>query len=328
MRSLDDIAQEYEFLEGDERYRLLIELGRELDDMPEALKTDSTLVRGCSASVWVYPTGEADKLHFLADSNAAITKGIVALVIATVQGKPASEVAAMDIAAALEPFDLDIAEGELVSIIGPSGCGKSTLLRIIAGLEEPTSGKIVLGTAGLKRPVGFVFQDAVLLPWKTVAENIRFPLDTSGVQRSQSEEKVRELIKLVGLEGFENSLPKQLSGGMKQRAAIARALADDPPILLMDEPFSAVDLLTRETLNDELSRIWQQTGKTILLVTHSVEEAAYLGTKVMVMSPRPGRLKKTIEVGLPLPRDENIRRSAAYLDLVSELRNMMREMTE
>ena len=229
---------------------------------------------------------------------------------------------------ALEPFDLDIAEGELVSIIGPSGCGKSTLLRIIAGLEEPTSGKIVLGTAGLKRPVGFVFQDAVLLPWKTVAENIRFPLDTSGVQRSQSEEKVRELIKLVGLEGFENSLPKQLSGGMKQRAAIARALADDPPILLMDEPFSAVDLLTRETLNDELSRIWQQTGKTILLVTHSVEEAAYLGTKVMVMSPRPGRLKKTIEVGLPLPRDENIRRSAAYLDLVSELRNMMREMTE
>ena len=229
---------------------------------------------------------------------------------------------------ALEPFDLEIAEGELVSIIGPSGCGKSTLLRIIAGLEEPTSGKIVLGTAGLKRPVGFVFQDAVLLPWKTVAENIRFPLDTSGIQRSQSEEKVRELIKLVGLEGFENSLPKQLSGGMKQRAAIARALADDPPILLMDEPFSAVDLLTRETLNDELSRIWQQTGKTILLVTHSVEEAAYLGTKVMVMSPRPGRLKKTIEVGLPLPRDENIRRSAAYLDLVSELRNMMREMTE
>ena len=229
---------------------------------------------------------------------------------------------------ALEPFDLEIAEGELVSIIGPSGCGKSTLLRIIAGLEEPTSGKIVLGTAGLKRPVGFVFQDAVLLPWKTVAENIRFPLDTSGVQRSQSEEKVGELIKLVGLEGFENSLPKQLSGGMKQRAAIARALADDPPILLMDEPFSAVDLLTRETLNDELSRIWQQTGKTILLVTHSVEEAAYLGTKVMVMSPRPGRLKKTIEVGLPLPRDENIRRSAAYLDLVSELRNMMREMTE
>jgi NitT/TauT family transport system ATP-binding protein len=199
---------------------------------------------------------------------------------------------------ALEPFSLEIAEGELVSIIGPSGCGKSTLLRIIAGLEEPTSGNIALGTADLKRPVGFVFQDAVLLPWKTVAENIRFPLDTSGVPRSQSDEKVRELIKLIGLEGFENALPKQLSGGM-----------------------------TRETLNDELSRIWQQTGKTILLVTHSVDEAAYLGTKVMVMSPRPGRLKKTIEVDLPLPRDEHTRRSAEYLDLVSELRNMMREMT-
>lgn len=227
---------------------------------------------------------------------------------------------------ALEPFSQHIAEGEFVSIIGPSGCGKSTLLRIIAGLETPSSGEIRLGTADLKRPVGFVFQDAVLLPWKTVAENIRFPLDTSGVARAESDRKVEELITLVGLEGFQNSLPKQLSGGMKQRAAIARALADDPPILLMDEPFSAVDLLTRETLNDELSRIWQRTGKTILLVTHSVEEAAYLGTKVMVMSPRPGRLKRTIDVGLPSPRDERTRRSAQYLDLVSELRIMMREM--
>ena len=228
---------------------------------------------------------------------------------------------------ALEPFSLTIKQGEFVSIIGPSGCGKSTLLRIIAGLETPTSGRIVLGTSGLKRPVGFVFQDAVLLPWKTVAENIRFPLETSGVPRSQSDKKVQELIDLVGLAGFEGSLPKQLSGGMKQRAAIARALADDPPILLMDEPFSAVDLLTRETLNDELSRIWQATGKTILLVTHSVEEAAYLGTRVMVMSPRPGRLKKTFEVDLPLPRSEDSKRSPQFLDLVDELRQMMREMT-
>lgn len=229
---------------------------------------------------------------------------------------------------ALEPFSQQIDEGEFVSIIGPSGCGKSTLLRIIAGLETPTSGKIALGTSGLKRPVGFVFQDAVLLPWKTVAENIRFPLDTSGVPRSQSDRKVQELIDLVGLAGFESSLPKQLSGGMKQRAAIARALADDPPILLMDEPFSAVDLLTRETLNDELSRIWQKTGKTILLVTHSVEEAAYLGTRVMVMSPRPGRLRKTFDVDLPLPRGEATKRSPAFLDLVGELRTMMREMTQ
>ncbi|WP_319484936.1 ABC transporter ATP-binding protein [uncultured Cohaesibacter sp.] len=228
---------------------------------------------------------------------------------------------------ALEPLDQMINEGEFVSIIGPSGCGKSTLLRLIANLEAPTSGRVTLETAGLKRPVGFVFQDAVLLPWKTVAENIRFPLDTSGVPRKQADEKVNELVELVGLKGFEKSLPKQLSGGMRQRAAIARALADDPPILLMDEPFSAVDLLTRETLNDELSRIWQKTGKTILLVTHSVEEAAYLGSRVMVMSPRPGRLKATYEVDLPLPRGECTKRDPKFLDLVSELRTLMREMT-
>ncbi|WP_321448871.1 ABC transporter ATP-binding protein [uncultured Cohaesibacter sp.] len=228
---------------------------------------------------------------------------------------------------ALEPLDQQINEGEFVSIIGPSGCGKSTLLRLIASLEAPTSGSVTLETANLKRPVGFVFQDAVLLPWKTVAENIRFPLDTTGVSRMQANEKVAELVELVGLKGFEKSLPKQLSGGMRQRAAIARALADDPPILLMDEPFSAVDLLTRETLNDELSRIWQKTGKTILLVTHSVEEAAYLGSRVMVMSPRPGRLKATYDVDLAQPRGEQTKRDPKFLDLVSELRTLMREMT-
>lgn len=228
---------------------------------------------------------------------------------------------------ALEPLDQEICEGEFAAIIGPSGCGKSTLLRLIAGLETPTSGKVTLKTANLKRPVGFVFQDAVLLPWKTVAENIRFPLDTAGVPRREGERKVSELVNLVGLSGFEGLLPKQLSGGMRQRAAIARALADDPPILLMDEPFSAVDLLTRETLNDELSRIWQATGKTILLVTHSVEEAAYLGTKVIVMSPRPGRLKASFDIDLPLPRDDDTKRTPKFLDLVSELRTLMREMS-
>lgn len=228
---------------------------------------------------------------------------------------------------ALDPLDQEIGEGEFVSIIGPSGCGKSTLLRLIAGLETPTSGKVTLKTANLKRPVGFVFQDAVLLPWKSVADNIRFPLDTSGVARKAGNEKVRELVDLVGLTGFENALPKQLSGGMRQRAAIARALADDPPILLMDEPFSAVDLLTRETLNDELARIWEKTRKTILLVTHSVEEAAYLGTRVMVMSPRPGRLRATYDVDVPLPRSDESKRDPKFLDLVDELRGLMREMS-
>ncbi|WP_235867086.1 ABC transporter ATP-binding protein [Roseibium marinum] len=226
---------------------------------------------------------------------------------------------------ALAPLDQFIGEGEFIAIVGPSGCGKSTLLRIVAGLETATEGRITLGTSQLKRPVGFVFQDAVLLPWKTVAGNIRFPLDTSGVPRKVGDRKVEELVELVGLQGFENALPKQLSGGMKQRTAIARALADDPAILLMDEPFSAVDLMTREGLNDELLRIWQATGKTILLVTHSVEEAAYLGTKVMVMSARPGRLRKTYDVALPSPRTEETKTSADYLDLVGELKHMMRD---
>lgn len=226
---------------------------------------------------------------------------------------------------ALTPVDMHIEKGEFITIVGPSGCGKSTLLRLISGLETMTDGTIELGSSDKKRPVGFVFQDAVLLPWKTVVENIRFPLDTSGVPRSVSDPKVADLIELIGLNGFEGALPKQLSGGMRQRTAIARALADDPPILLMDEPFSAVDLMTRETLNDELLRIWEQTGKTILLVTHSVEEAAYLGSRVMVMSARPGRLRKIFKAGIPRPRSEATKRDSKYLDLVSELRVLMRE---
>ena len=225
---------------------------------------------------------------------------------------------------ALAPLDHRIEKGSFVSIVGPSGCGKSTFLRLIAGLEDASGGTIKLDTGSAKRPVGFVFQDAVLLPWKTVRDNIRFPLDTAGVRRDEGNRIVGELIDLVGLTGFEDALPKQLSGGMRQRAAIARALSDDPPILLMDEPFSAVDLLTRETLNDELLRIWQRTGKTILLVTHSVEEAAYLGSEVMVMSPRPGRLKKTYTVDLPHPRGEATKLDPAYHQLVAELRQDMR----
>lgn len=173
--------------------------------------------------------------------------------------------------------------------------------------------------------MGFVFQDAVLLPGKTVRDNIRFPLDAAGVPRAKGNERVQELIELVGLKGFEDALPQQLSGGMRQRAAIARALADDPPILLMDEPFSAVDLLTRETLNDELLRIWKATGNTILLVTHSVEEAAYLGSDIMVISPRPGRLKKTYTVDLPSPRTPQTKALPGSHDLVADLRRDLRE---
>ncbi|WP_372424202.1 ABC transporter ATP-binding protein [Salinarimonas chemoclinalis] len=225
---------------------------------------------------------------------------------------------------ALEPLTHAVPEGRFVAVVGPSGCGKSTLLRLIAGLETPTSGTIRLGAGPVKRPVGFVFQDAVLLPWKSVEANIRFPLDTAGVERARADAVVRELVALVGLRGFEQTLPRQLSGGMRQRAAIARALADDPPILLMDEPFSAVDLLTRETLNDELLRIWQRTGKTVMLVTHSVEEAAYLADEVMVMSARPGRLERTYAIGLPRPRSEETKLDRAYHELVAALRRDLR----
>ncbi|MEI5676861.1 MULTISPECIES: ABC transporter ATP-binding protein [unclassified Mesorhizobium] len=225
---------------------------------------------------------------------------------------------------ALEPVSVTIREGEFISIVGPSGCGKSTLLRLISGLDQASGGSITLDVSGRKRPVGFVFQEPVLLPWKTVIDNVRFPLDTSGVSRAQGDKTALDLIKMVGLAGFEKALPRQLSGGMRQRAAIARALSDDPPILLMDEPFSAVDLLTRDNLNDELLRIWQSTGKTILLVTHSVEEAAYLADRVMVMTARPGKLKCIHNVELPRPRGEETKLDPAYHALVAQLRRDLR----
>ncbi|MFK4771840.1 ABC transporter ATP-binding protein [Rhizobium sp. ZW T2_16] len=225
---------------------------------------------------------------------------------------------------ALEPVTITIKQGEFISIVGPSGCGKSTLLRLISGLDHASGGTITLDTAGRKRPVGFVFQEPVLLPWKTILENVRFPLDTAGVSRAEADKVALDLIKMVGLVGFEKALPRQLSGGMRQRAAIARSLSDDPPILLMDEPFSAVDLMTRDTLNDELLRIWQSTGKTILLVTHSVDEAAYLADRVMVMTARPGKLKCVHDVDLSRPRGEDTKLDPAYHALVAQLRRDLR----
>lgn len=229
---------------------------------------------------------------------------------------------------ALEPVSIVIREGEFVSIVGPSGCGKSTLLRLISGLDQATGGSITLDVSGRKRPIGFVFQEPVLLPWKTVLDNVRFPLDTAGVRRVEADKVALDLIKMVGLTGFEKALPRQLSGGMRQRAAIARSLADDPPILLMDEPFSAVDLLTRDTLNDELLRIWQSTGKTILLVTHSVEEAAYLADRVMVMTARPGKLKCVYDVDLVRPRGEEAKLDPAYHTLVAQIRRDLRAVPD
>lgn len=205
---------------------------------------------------------------------------------------------------ALTPVTLAIPEGQFLSIVGPSGCGKSTLLRIIAGLDTPSAGTLTIAATGVKRPIGFVFQEPVLLPWLSTLANIRFPLDTGGMARAEADAIAHKLIGMVGLTGFEDALPHQLSGGMRQRAAIARALSYDPPILLMDEPFGALDLLTRDRLNDELLAIWSETKKTIVFVTHSVEEAAYLSDRVVVMSARPGRVRSVHDVDLPRPRGE------------------------
>jgi NitT/TauT family transport system ATP-binding protein len=226
---------------------------------------------------------------------------------------------------ALLPVDLDIAAGEFVSIIGPSGCGKSTLLRIVAGLETPSAGSVGWdGGARSGRDVGFVFQEPVLLPWLSALANVRFPLDAFKVPRTEAEQTARRLLALVGLEGFEQALPRQLSGGMRQRVAIARALSYDPRVLLMDEPFGALDLLTRDRLNDELAAIWAKTRKTVLFVTHSVEEAAYLSDRVVVMSARPGRIKTVYTVDLPRPRGEDTKLMPEFHRLMATLRQDLR----
>jgi NitT/TauT family transport system ATP-binding protein len=226
---------------------------------------------------------------------------------------------------ALLPVDLDVAAGEFVSIIGPSGCGKSTLLRIVAGLERPSAGAVEWDEGARDgrqagRDVGFVFQEPVLLPWLTALANVRFPLDAFRVPRAEADATAQRLLALVGLDGFADALPRQLSGGMRQRVAIARALSYDPPVLLMDEPFGALDLLTRDRLNDELAAIWAKTRKTVLFVTHSVEEAAYLSDRVVVMSARPGRIKTVYTVDLPRPRGEDTKLMPEFHRLMATLR--------
>jgi NitT/TauT family transport system ATP-binding protein len=221
---------------------------------------------------------------------------------------------------ALDPTDLDVRRGEFVSMIGPSGCGKSTLLRILAGLETASGGSIDVADGETRQRVGFVFQEPVLLPWLSALENVRFPLDTAGVARSEADDRAAGLLALVGLSGFAAALPRALSGGMRQRVSIARALSYDPALLLMDEPFGALDLITRDRLNDELLSIWAQTRKTILFVTHSVEEAAYLSDRVVVMSPRPGRIKSIYDVSLARPRGEGTKLDPSFHRLMADLR--------
>ncbi|HEX7098138.1 MAG TPA: ABC transporter ATP-binding protein [Acidimicrobiia bacterium] len=228
---------------------------------------------------------------------------------------------------ALQALDLDIAAGSFVSLLGPSGCGKTTLLRMIGGLEEPTTGTIAVGrdsveTALRNRLFGFVFQDATLLPWRTVEANASLLLDVTG--QGPARQKVAELLRLVGLAGFERAYPDQLSGGMRQRVSLARALALDPRVLLMDEPFAALDSITRDRMGEELLRIWDRS-RTVVFVTHSIAEAALLSDRVLVLSARPGRIIADVAIDLPHPRTGSVRQTPEFSEYVRILRSHIEE---
>ena len=238
---------------------------------------------------------------------------------------------------ALRTLDLRIARGEFVVLLGPSGCGKTTLLRIIGGLLQPTTGTVAVGGAplwrgetrdpGVSGEMGMVFQDANLFPWYSAEKNIALPLKLRGVDRAARLAKARELCRLVGIEGFEKRWPRELSGGMRQRAAIARALSYDPNILLMDEPFGALDAMTRDAMNLELQRIWMARACTVVLVTHSIPEAVFLGDRVLLLTPRPGRIDRVVEVTFERPRNLDLAASPAYQEIVKMLRHRLQEIS-
>lgn len=229
---------------------------------------------------------------------------------------------------ALSGISLKIKKGEFVSLLGPSGCGKTTLLRIIGDLIKPTSGTVYVGgslpeDARLQRKYGIVFQNAVLYDWRTIGRNVQLPLEIMNVPAKAREERAREMLELVGLADFSNHYPHQLSGGMQQRVAIARAFAPDPEILLMDEPFSALDEFTREKLHEDLLDIWRRTNKTVVFVTHNIAESVFLSDRVCVLSPHPGRLSAVIDISsvLPRPRTQDMRSGAAFNSLMADIRN-------
>ena len=230
---------------------------------------------------------------------------------------------------ALRGISLDIRAGEFVSLIGPSGCGKSTLLRVVGDLIRPTTGTVEVNgkpaqQARLDRDYGMVFQAPVLFDWRTVEANVRLPLEVMNLPRAERAERVRRMLELVELGGFLRQYPHQLSGGMQQRVAIARALCFEPAILLMDEPFGALDEMTRERLNAEVLQIWGRTGTTVIFVTHSIPEAVFLSSRVVVMSARPGRITTVVDVDLPQPRTDATRESDRYYELVTVVREALR----
>ena len=230
---------------------------------------------------------------------------------------------------ALKGVNLDIDKGDFVSFIGPSGCGKTTFLRVMAALEHPTGGTITVNgvspeEARRARAYGYVFQAAGLYPWRTIAGNIKLPLEIMGFSRAEQDKRVKNVLQLVDLEGFGGKYPWQLSGGMQQRASIARALAFDADILLMDEPFGALDEIVRDHLNEQLLALWRRTGKTIGFVTHSIPEAVYLSTRIVVMSPRPGRITDVIESPLPMERPLEIRDTPEFIEIAHRVREGLR----
>ena len=230
---------------------------------------------------------------------------------------------------AFSDVDLTVDRGEFVSFIGPSGCGKTTLLRVIADLEKATAGSISVNgmspkEARLKRAYGYVFQEAALYPWRTIADNVARALEVMGLDKAEQAERIERNMALVNLAGFERKFPWQLSGGMQQRASIARALAVEPDLLLMDEPFGALDEIVRDHLNEHLNQLWDRTNKTVIFVTHSIPEAVFLSTKIVVMSPRPGRVHDVIDCNVPRERTLDIRETPEFLDIAHRVRDGLR----
>ena len=234
--------------------------------------------------------------------------------------------ASREIVRALTDINFEIAEGEFVSVVGPSGCGKSTLLKILGGLLSRTSGSCALKNTPIDGPrddVGIVFQDPVLLLWRNVLENTMLPAEILGLDVRKTLPRAHELIRLVGLDGFEDKYPHELSGGMRQRNAIIRALIHDPSVLLMDEPFGALDAMTREQMNLELQRIWLESEKTVFFITHSIPEAVFLGDRVIVMTPRPGRISEIIPVNIPRPRSLSTMGDGMFVELTQKIRSLL-----
>lgn len=227
---------------------------------------------------------------------------------------------------ALRDVNLGIRPNEFVSFVGPSGCGKSTLLNIIAGLLDQTSGTVRVDgeeVHGPSRHVGMMFQTPVLFPWRTARENVLLPMEIFGLDKRQYQDRADEMLRLVGLDGFEKAYPWQLSGGMQQRVSLSRVLLYDPSVLLLDEPFGALDEFTREAMNLELLRIWSETRKTAIFVTHNINEAIFLSDRVVVMTPRPGQVARVIDISLPRPREREVMKSPEYADYVFEARELL-----